>query len=239
MSYLLVTYPCSFSISFHSYQIRLYDDASIEPLSEEDIAVLIVANHRASVLADQEDKALDTVISAHVMAYLMGCVENGGEFTIVDDIPPDSFSDRPNQNQAQTKSNPSPDQQDQAQTKSKPSPDQQDQAQTKSNPSSDQIKPKPRPNQTQTQTNKATHRPTQTQAQTKSNPNQQDQAQTKSNPSPDQQDQAQTKSNPSPDQRCTHCCSYLSAFYDNGCNLHNYCLNCEPKYFQNTRFIFQ
>ena len=152
MSYLLVTYPCSFSISFHSYQIRLYDDASIEPLSEEDIAVLIVANHRASVLADQEDKALDTVISAHVMAYLMGCVENGGEFTIVDDIPPDSFSDRPNQNQAQTKSNPSPDQQDQAQTKSKPSPD--------------QIKPKPRPNQTQTQTNKTTHRPNQTQAQT-------------------------------------------------------------------------
>lgn len=62
-----------------------YTGATQAALTSGDLGLLAVANLRAAIRAGWEERYARLVASAHVMAFLLGALESGGEWVIVDD----------------------------------------------------------------------------------------------------------------------------------------------------------
>ena len=67
------------------YQNVVYDHASQDQLTVDDVTLLVVANVRAALAAGWEDKDAELVACTHIMAFLLGAMDNGGEWRIVPD----------------------------------------------------------------------------------------------------------------------------------------------------------
>ena len=76
---------CSGRKTKYQYKKKGIDTPTGNTFSEDELVLLVIANYRAAVTTGWEDKSADIVASAHVMAFLLGALEPGGEWKIVDD----------------------------------------------------------------------------------------------------------------------------------------------------------
>ena len=67
------------------YKGDVYDHASQDQLNIDELTLLVVANIRAAFAAGWEDTDAELVACAHIMAFLLGAMDNGGEWRIVPD----------------------------------------------------------------------------------------------------------------------------------------------------------